>query len=64
MTTETLAGCRVQQLCGQTWVTLDAGNRYSLPPVIADEIRDEILEGGIEECEEYLASNGQAYRWS
>ena len=60
----TVCGATVQQLCGQTWVTIDGGNRYGLPPVIRHEIEAEILDGGIEETDEYLASNGQTYRWS
>ena len=32
--------------------------------VIAEEIAAEIIDGGQEACEDYLASNGQHYRWS
>jgi hypothetical protein len=30
---------------------------------ICDEIASEILDGGKETCSDYVASNGQHYRW-
>ncbi len=35
-----------------------------LPATIEEEIAAEILDGGRETCDDYVASNGQHYRWS
>lgn len=32
-------------------------------PNIREEIEAEILDGGVESCEDYVASNGCHYRW-
>lgn len=34
------------------------------PANIQDEIAAEILDGGLESCDDYAASNGLHYRWS
>lgn len=46
---------------GHNWRTIDADN---LPPNIAEEIAAEIIDGGKEECSDYVASNGLHYRWA
>ena len=56
----TICGAAVQQRHGQTWTDIDD----LTPATIREEIAAEILDDGVEECDEYLASNGQVYRWS
>lgn len=46
---------------GHNWRTVDA---YDLPAGIVEEIAAEIIDGGQDECEDYVASNGLHYRWS
>jgi hypothetical protein len=36
----------------------------NLPANIREEIAAEIIDGGKAECDDYVASNGQHYRWS
>jgi len=45
---------------GHCWVSVDDD---SLPAHIADEITGEIIDGHREMCADYVASNGQHYRW-
>ena len=45
---------------GQCWRIIDASD---LPANIAEEIAAEILDGERESCDDYVASNGQHYRW-
>ena len=45
---------------GHNWRTIDASD---LPANIATEIECEILDGGNESCDVYVASNGLSYRW-
>lgn len=44
---------------GHNWLTIDASD---LPAIIAEEIAAEIIDG-IATCDDYVASNGQHYRW-
>lgn len=46
---------------GHCWVDKDAED---LPVTIREEIEGEIIEGGKEECQDFLGSNGMHYRWS
>ena len=59
------------QICGKTikvdnsgvghnWRTVSASD---IPANIVEEIAAEILDGGKEECELYVASNGHHYKW-
>lgn len=58
-------------LCGKTIKCDNSGVGHnfrvidadSLPANIAEEIAAEILDGGNETCECYVASNGCHYRW-
>lgn len=43
---------------GHCWANVD-----DLPPIIRQEIEGEILDGGRDECEDFVASNGLHYRW-
>lgn len=45
---------------GHHWVLADAD---SMPPDIREEIACEIIDGKVDECGDYLAKNGQHYRW-
>ncbi len=45
---------------GHCWVDVDDD---TMPATIAEEIAEEIIDGGHETCEDYVASNGQHYRW-
>lgn len=59
-----VCGCRVQHDrsgVGHCWVDRDADD---LPADVRLEIEGEIVGGGKDSCEDYLASNGQHYRWS
>jgi hypothetical protein len=46
---------------GHNWRTIDADD---LPADIAEEIAAEIIDGGKDECSDYVASNGLHYRWA
>lgn len=61
----------ISELCGKTiqhdnsgvghnWRTIDADD---LPANIAEEIACEIIDGKQETCSNYVATNGQHYRW-
>ena len=46
---------------GHHWVLADAN---LMPANIREEIAGEIIDGKVAECNDYVASNGQHYRWS
>ena len=46
---------------GHCWRTVSAAN--DVPFDIIEEIEGEILDGDMDTCEDFLASNGQHYRW-
>lgn len=45
---------------GHCWEAVDDD---TMPANIAEEIAEEILDGKQETCADYVASNGQHYRW-
>ncbi len=45
---------------GHNWRNIDA---QDIPANIVEEIAAEINDGGQDECEDYVASNGVHYRW-
>jgi len=45
---------------GHCWADVDVDD---LPDNIRQEIEEQIIDGGKEECDDYVASNGQHYRW-
>lgn len=45
---------------GHCWVNVDADE---IPGNIREEIEAEMLDGGKDECSDYVASNGLHYRW-
>lgn len=45
---------------GHCWVEVTPD---SLPVNIREEIECEMIDGGLAECQDYVASNGQHYRW-
>jgi hypothetical protein len=45
---------------GHCWQDVDDD---TCPPSITEEIAAEIIDGGRETCDDYVASNGQHYRW-
>ncbi len=46
---------------GHCWV--DVTDSIDLPASIREEIEGEMIDGGKESCEDFLASNGVHYRW-
>ena len=61
--TNEVAGCEVmvdRSGVGSCWVAVD---RDDLPTSVVEEIEGEILDGGVESCDCYVASNGLHYRW-
>jgi len=63
-TESTICGKRIQHDksgVGHCWRTVDARDIYS---DIAEEIACEILDGGKSECSDYIATNGEHYRWA
>lgn len=59
----TVCGSQVQidrSGVGHCWVDVTADE---LPANIRIEIECEMIDGGKDECECYVASNGQHYRW-
>jgi hypothetical protein len=65
MTTEetTVCGHQIQtDASGRShcWRNID---REDIPANIVAEIEGEIIDGGREECDDYVASNGLHYRW-
>ena len=45
---------------GHCWVAADEIN---CPASIQEEIAGEMIDGGMDECGDYVASNGCHYRW-
>lgn len=45
---------------GHRWVNATADD---LPASIRQEIEGEMIDGGQESCDDYVASNGLHYRW-
>lgn len=45
---------------GHAWRTVA---REDIPASVVEEIEGEIIDGGVEHCDDYVASNGQHYRW-
>jgi hypothetical protein len=66
MTTENetlVCGCQVQvdkSGVGHCWVDVAADD---IPANIREEIEGEIIDGGKEDCGDFVASNGLHYRW-
>lgn len=62
--TETLVcGCQIQidnSGVGHNWRNIDADD---LGAGLCDEIAAEIIDGGKDTCDLYVATNGQHYRW-
>lgn len=59
-----ICGCRVQHDAsgqGHAWRNVNASE---IPANIVEEIAAEILDGGKDECDDYVASNGLHYRWA
>lgn len=48
--------------CGQghCWETIHMDD---LPASVREEIEGEMLDGGADECDDFVASNGQHYAW-
>lgn len=46
---------------GHNWVLADA---EAMPADIREEIAAEIIDGNVDECPDYVAKNGQHYRWA
>jgi hypothetical protein len=63
-TDETLVcGCQVQHDDsgqGHNWRNISASD---LPPNVIMEIECEIIDGHVQECDDYRATNGLHYRW-
>lgn len=59
-----VCGCQVQQDMsggqGHCWRDVPADQ---IPYIVRMEIEGEIIDGGKEECEDFVGSNGQHYRW-
>lgn len=64
-TTTTVCGCQIQwdHSGGQGHCWRDVAGD-DLPANIREEIECEIIDGGKDECDDYVASNGQHYRWA
>jgi hypothetical protein len=45
---------------GNHWQLIERGE---IPLDILNEIESEIIDGGIDECQSYIASNGLHYKW-
>jgi len=62
-TNELVCGSQVQvdkSGAGQCWVDVAAAD---LPPSISQTIEGEMIDGGHDECDDFVASNGLHYRW-
>lgn len=58
-----VCGCQIQidhSGVGHAWQNINADD---IPADIREEIAAEIIDGGKDECEKYLATNGITYRW-
>lgn len=61
--TMTVCECQIQYDAsgvGNAWQPATADN---CPVTVQEEIAAEIIDGKQESCDDYLASNGQHYRW-
>jgi hypothetical protein len=59
----TVCGVQVQHdnsSVGHNWRNIDAND---IPANVVVEIEGEIIDGGKESCEDFVASNGLHYRW-
>lgn len=59
----TVCGRRIQHDnsgVGHNWRNIDA---QDIPAGIREEIEGEIVDGGQDECSDFLGSNGLHYRW-
>ena len=45
---------------GHNWRNIDASD---IPANIREELEGEMIDGGKDECDDYVASNGCHYRW-
>lgn len=45
---------------GHCWVNVSAAD---IPANIREEIEGEMIDGGEEDCDDFIASNGLHYRW-
>lgn len=45
---------------GHNWRNIDA---QDIPASIIEEIEGEIIDGKMDSCRDFVASNGQHYRW-
>lgn len=48
---------------GQGHCWRDVEDTIDLPPSIREELEGEMIDGGVDSCLDYVASNGQHYRW-
>lgn len=46
---------------GHAWTNIDAED---IPASIREEIEGEMIDGGKDECDDFVASNGLHYRWA
>jgi hypothetical protein len=65
MTTETKTVCGNQVQhdnsgVGHNWQNI---NREDIPASIIEELEGEMIDGGLDSCDDYVASNGLHYRW-
>lgn len=61
--TKTVCGNQVQidrSGVGHNWRNID---REDIPASIVLELEGEMIDGGKETCEKFIASNGLHYRW-
>jgi hypothetical protein len=59
----TVCGSQIQidrSGAGHCWKNID---REDIPASIVQEIEEQILDGGRDECDDFVASNGIHYRW-
>ena len=62
-TETTICGNQIQHDAsgvGHCWRNIDAQN---IPADVAEEIAAEIIDGGLSDCDGFVASNGLHYRW-
>ncbi len=45
---------------GHCWVNID---REDIPASIIEELEGEMIDGRMDSCEDFVASNGIHYRW-
>lgn len=62
--TNTVCGHQIQHDpsgVGHAWRNI---SREDITASIVEEIDGEIIDGGVEECDDFVAGNGLHYRWS